>query len=145
MKTPPAFLFGVGASCLVGIAVIAGLMVMGSPAAIRAQRLDAERVSALQSLSEAVHSYYALKKELPASIDAFRQSNLNIYMSSPKDPATGEMYEYATTGAQAYRLCATFQTIANDDDRTRGPMPINIFQHHLAGHQCFNLTVKISP
>lgn len=153
MKASPAFLFGAGATCLVAVSIIAAAAVMGSPASFRARRLDEQRVENLRTISRTLKEYYQAKKKLPESLSAFAHDFLPDYgpdyAVKTRDPETGEGYEYTVTGPQAYRLCATFQTLADGspDGATYyrlggdfiGP---NNFWRHGVGRQCFDFTVK---
>ena len=55
------------------------------------------------------------------------------------DPATGQPYQYETTGERSYRLCATFET-AQD----AAPIPdVHLDQwRHGDGRQCFDREVE---
>lgn len=155
MKASPAFLFGAGATCLVALSIIAAAAVMGSPASFRARRFDEQRAENLRALSQAIQVYYKEKNNLPESLPAFAKDFLLDYgpgyAAKTRDPETGVDYEYSVTGAQTYRLCATFQTLADGsaDGATYyrlggdfiGP---NNFWRHGAGRQCFDFTVKVA-
>ena len=97
---------GVGVTAVVLIFVIAGFFVMGSPATQRALRNDSQRIQDLQALQSQVTEFYRDTERLPEDLDDLRDSVLGTFI--PTDPKTGEQYEYQTTGALTFELCATF-------------------------------------
>lgn len=127
---------GVGSYILVGVgtvvvgAVIAGLMVLGSPAEERERRMDQRRVEQLEELSRVVDVYRAEHEKLPPSLDQLERDGRPA--PGTRDPGTQQPYEYRVLEAEKYELCAQFQQAS----RTVG------FWRHDAGRQCFTLTVR---
>ena len=86
-------------------AVVAGLLVAGSPAEQRLLRLDDRRVSDLRQLSSAAQFQWEQNQTLPAGSAALVDGR---YLSRlPVDPA-GQSYEYRATGPRAFEVCAVF-------------------------------------
>lgn len=119
------------ASLLVLVAIVAGLMVGGSPEAERDRRLDEMRVADLQRLAGVISVYYEKTSSLPVSVAALVDGQ--SLQSEPLDPVTAEPYGYEIQANDAYALCATFDNrsdIARDAD----------FWSHDAGRVCFRLS-----
>jgi hypothetical protein len=112
-----------------------GFYLIGPPAEERVRRLDSRRQTDLQRLRLAVDLYWTRQRRLPATLEELhREAGTNIYA---RDPQSGELYEYAVKGSDAYELCAEF---ARESD---GP---GDFWSHAAGRQCFEVRAKqITP
>jgi len=118
--------------------VVLTFFVVGSPTQARLQRLDNERVSALQSIQYQIESYYATNKELPESLDAL--SALPVYDRVENnfiDPTTEEQYGYRVGEGDNYMLCATFDTNTEDTSRTDANDFSSQDWQHPAGEYCF--------
>jgi len=137
-----------GSGLVVLAAVIAGFMVIGSPFTARRSRLDAQRASDLQNIQAQAVDYWQRTRSLPASLDALADS-ISGY-TAPRDPETAQSYEYRTTAALQFELCATFQT----DTTTRvgqAPKPAQPYRGpydaslenwaHGAARTCFSRTI----
>lgn len=129
MRTPPAGWLPVTAIVVVAAAVVAGLLVTGTPQRQRELRLDERRVSDLLVLSSALTRRYGETGRLPASIDALVDGR--FLSTLPRDPASDESYVYESTGAASYRLCATFA-------REAGAPGAAEFWYHPPGRHCFD-------
>ena len=143
--TPERLLAVVASVAVVG-AVVAGLYLSGSPAKQRALRLDAERLSSLQSIASGIDVYYQKYGRNPDSLDVINGTDPNqvSYVSpdSMKDPETKAPYAYRQTGGDTYELCATFALPSPaQDERTQygiyGPS-----WDHPAGDHCFSIDSK---
>ena len=121
-------------------AVVGGLIMTGSPEAERMRRADQQRINDLQQISYAVDAYWNRVQALPASLDDLAK-NPDVYLQNIRDPRTTQPYEFRSTGAQSYELCATF-----DADSTSGPdHPIaatETFWTHGPGHRCYALDAR---
>lgn len=91
---------------LVVLTILSGFLIVGSPQEARMYRLDAQRVSDLQSLQYQVLYVYQQTEALPQSLAALNDPL--SYYTVPLDPKTGEAYEYRATGVRSFELCATF-------------------------------------
>lgn len=131
----------------VGVAIIAGFIVMGSPSMERARQADQQRINHLQQISYAMDSYWSFNKNLPTSLEMLRNER-NVYVESLNDPQTRDLYEYRTTGTSTYDLCATFQTDSGQTEKGEvrpmysGPGSPSFWQH-TTGKKCFSLKVNI--
>ena len=113
---------------IVAVAVIAGLIVSGSPAEQRRLRADDRRVDDLQRLSGTIRRYYNETESLPPDlgtlVDGWALSGI------PLDPETEAEYEYEIVTGNTYRLCADFSR----ESRTNAPRD---FWTHGSGRQCY--------
>jgi hypothetical protein len=140
---------------LVASTVVVGLWLAGSPSTERARREDSQRISDFQSIVGAMDTYYQERRELPSSLEELRTGV--SYYQPMLDPSTRMPYEYATTSATTYRLCATFGAATPEDQQgigPYGPYPVAPpgalarppaksaepgFWNHPAGHYCFEI------
>jgi type II secretory pathway pseudopilin PulG len=113
---------------IVAVAVIAGLMVAGSPAEQRRLRADDRRVNDLQQLSGTIRRYYNDAERLPPDlgtlVDGWALSGI------PLDPETDNEYVYEIVSEKTYRLCADFS-------RESRANVTRDFWTHGSGRQCF--------
>lgn len=116
-------------SLAMAAAVIAGLLVLGSPARQRSVHLDERRVADLGQLGTAMRLYWQQHHALPADLQA-----LALPRAASRDPATGEAYGYAVIGEDRYRLCARFD-LATAPDADAQPWLGNLGRHP-AGWYC---------
>ena len=120
----------------VAVAVIAGLVALGSPAGQRRERLDARRAQDLNAISQAIDRYEATHERLPASLDELRRgSDTQVPVT---DPVTQETYGYEAGEDTAYELCAVF-ALATVEREFRDRRP---FSRHEAGRHCFELRAE---
>lgn len=136
-----------GAATLVLLSVIGGFFIVGSPFKQRDIRFDQRRVQDLQNIQYQVLNYWQQKDALPASLDLLKDQ-FSGYIP-PVDPETSEPYEYRSTGALSFELCATFKTGSKDDPNMRvesfAPYPyqdpaFQLFLHE-EGRKCFSRTI----
>ncbi len=112
-------------------AIVAGILLLGSPADERTRRLDERRVSDLIALARATDLYWTRHDRLPESIDQLVQEPGSSV--SEQDPGTGAPYEYAAIEGKTYELCASFAQSATLDERRLD----SDFWTHGEGRQCF--------
>ena len=127
--TPRHVLAGI-AFALVSAAIVAGLVVVGSPSNERARRFDERRVGALRSLSSEVDGYWMARGRLPASLAEL--ANNPRHGVETKDPETNEEYSYRVLSEKKYELCANFERESDED-------VFSPFWKHGAGRQCFEI------
>ena len=139
-RTPrlPAIFAGASAVAVV-VAVVMGLVVVGSPGEARERGLDVVRVSNLRDIVRGVDVYWERSGSLPASLEAL-SSERDIDIVSIVDPQTRAPYAFRTTGEKAYELCATFSLDAPTDQASLRTYPYRErFWRHQAGTYCFDL------
>jgi len=136
-------IIGIATTIAVGAAVAWGFFVVGSPANRRAARFDEQRLEDLRTIAREIERLVVdpedkkkLKQPLPQTLAeaASRAQNERV---NPRDPETGEPYEYRVTGETTYELCATFAQ-ARDWDAL-------VFWNHPAGRHCFRINVIDPP
>ncbi len=128
------------------VAVMTGLFLAGSPMQERARRLDSQRVSDLQQISNSVDQAFNMPgAKLPTSLEDLR-ARRDVYLSSTVDPDTSLPYTYKPTAANGYELCATFQTDTTgpvDKNQTTYPeRQGSDFWKHPVGMKCFAITAQ---
>ena len=138
MSEQRRFAFAVVAALAVIAAVVAGMLVLGSPASQRARRLDQRRVEDLRGAAAGVDLYWTRNARLPSSLDEL-PSELGS-APAPRDPVSGQPYEYAVRDDRRYQLCATFERDSSTDIDTYRPR--DEFWTHPAARHCFDLEAK---
>jgi hypothetical protein len=134
------------------------LYVSGSPIRARAERFDTKRVNDLQQISYALDSFWAVNHRLPKNLEELitpQNQSASYYVSSIRDPKTGQLYEYRTLEHSQpdgdpnqladepgnYELCAVFERSKTENALYQAPSN-NIFWEHGAGRSCLGLTVR---
>lgn len=128
---------------LVGLAIITGLVTMGSPGDARARRLDERRVADLRRITRATERYHSRLDRLPGSLQELADdAELTL---PPRDPATGESYEYRVLGPKAYEVCARFERTDPDSSYPEPESGIDDAWRHGTGRQCFRREPPAKP
>lgn len=146
-----ANMVGIAVGILTIISIGCGFLLIGSPAQVRAQRYDAQRVSDLQSLQSQILNYWQQKHELPYSLSVLND-DFSGYRE-PLDPETGTEYGYTaqgidtTLGTVGFTLCATFTTTGGQSSATTPARTIGDNWSHYPGSNCFgrNIDPKLYP
>lgn len=114
---------------IVVAAIVAGLLISGSPERQRLLRADETRVSDLQRIANSLQRYYLETGQLPDELNTL----VNGWTTAglPVDPGTERAYEYEVTGDRSFRLCAVFALESGQQD------PRQEFWNHTAGRNCF--------
>jgi hypothetical protein len=129
-----ATVFAVSASAVTLAAIIGGLSIIGSPGDVRMRRLDAQRVSDLQTIASALTNYRRTHDRLPDRLDELVRPG--VFPVVPlRDAASGRAYEYTARDASSYELCAVFDTATNERLGTGGNL--SPFWNHGRGRHCF--------
>ena len=104
---PPARSIVFGASVAAVVAsVVAGLILLGSPAEERERRIDERRVADLHGIAAATDLYWSRHARLPTSLDDLTtEPGLRI---NTRDPVSSEIYGYRALDSVRYEICATF-------------------------------------
>ena len=137
--------FLVVAGVAVAGAVVAAMLVIGSPGRQRAQRFDERRVADLQALRTAVDGYARNEKRLPADLAQLQKASPDEALDV-EDPETGARYEYRVVDARRYALCARFALARTKRDLRRGFDADE--RLHPAGRHCFEYALPakgVSP
>ncbi|MBI5421419.1 MAG: hypothetical protein HZA35_03895 [Parcubacteria group bacterium] len=88
------------------IVIVTGFWLIGSPMQERLRKFDERRVNDLQSLQGEVMNYWRNKSELPKNLVSLNDDIRDFRI--PKDPMTGQDYEYAVIASERFSLCASF-------------------------------------
>lgn len=130
-------------SAIVTIAIVAGIIVAGTPAEERTRRADEQRVTDLQNLTYAIDTHYVNEGTLPETTEqAARQPN--VYVQRITDPQSNEPYTYRATGETTYQLCATFEEPTPAvPERAEVPPELSFWSHD-AGTHCYDFDADIA-
>lgn len=139
MRLQPAAIFAAFASVAVLGAIVAGLMIIGSPSEIRLRRFDEIRAGDLATISTAVSAYRNTHDSLPQKLDDAMPS-AGAYMALRLKDPLGQPYEYAVKDASSYDLCAKFDRATDETVETSRYLPE--FAKHGQGKQCFTLEAR---
>jgi hypothetical protein len=128
-------LFAGIATAIAALAIVAGLLITDPPWVVRKQRLDEQRASSLNMISDLIGRFNLDNGKLPESLDVlFKSTTYRPYLDTA-DPSTRAAYEYVPGTGRSFQLCAVF-----DLDSTAQARPAGNLWAHKAGRQCFDLT-----
>lgn len=139
---------------VVAAAIVAGFLIVPSPAQERLLQADNQRVNNLQYIQSEVLNYWINKGVLPKALTDLRDDLRGI--SIPVDPTTNAPYDYSVKGLTSFSLCATFakpntNTATDINGRTK-PIPVAVPPgayydglsqnwQHADGYACFDRTI----
>ncbi|MBD2114301.1 MULTISPECIES: hypothetical protein [Cyanophyceae] len=132
--------FAAVATAAVGLAIVAGFWVLGTPGRQREIAADRQRLQDVASIAQRLHEQYLADDdsfELPATLDAIELRN---------DPLTNQPYEYERLGDRDFNLCATFDT--DSSTHRLSPQESNPDAgrwQHPEGRHCFEFDVTEYP
>ena len=123
------------ATTAVGAAVIAGILILGSPTVQRQQRLDSVRVEDLTTIERLISRFAALHKRLPRDLASLAREP--GFSARTNDPESAVPYNYQTLGADSYLLCATFKTRSSEttSHNAYGPPLGTMWAHGIGRHR----------
>lgn len=148
--------FGIGVAAVVGVGIIIGFLVSGSPMTERLRSLDNTREDNLAALAGCVESYAQDIGRLPASLDELRRSNQYGYCASyMNDPETKAAYEYrvvvpsrqdALAWVGEFELCANFDLPSDVQEEFSQYTYVNanVWSVHEAGRSCDTVTARLT-
>ncbi len=136
-------LFSIATSIVVVVAVVWGVVLVGSPSTTRRQRFDQQRLDDLRTIVREIDGLCRdpddkdeLKRPLPETLDELatqaRHRRINI-----TDPETGARYLYRVTSPTTYELCATFSLQRDSDE--------DVFWNHPSGEHCYTIDALDPP
>jgi type II secretory pathway pseudopilin PulG len=135
MRFSPRIFLGAVIAVVIA-AIVAGLVLIGSPGEQRKQRFDERRAQDLAAISLQIRSYWKIHGVLPPTLDDLPPTGSHGH----QDPRTGKPYEYAVLEGAHYRLCADFEAEASDEY----PSWLG-FGRHGKGHTCFEQEAAKAP
>lgn len=140
MKQLGIRVFALSISIAVLAAIVAGLILAGSPAHERARRFDDQRISDLQQLRfSAIDLFYQEHGTLPTSLTE-TQSSARLLANTYTDPETNELYSYRIISDRTYELCTSFNHPSDEKNAYEDP-----FWKHGQGHTCFTIDAINKP
>ena len=126
------------ATTVIVVAIIAGVIVVGSPAEGRVERIDSGRIDDLEGIVTAMDLFWARNERLPASLEELADDPRAPV--TLLDPGSAEPYEYVVLDEDTYQLCAVFDR----DSPPPAPRAAENFWRHRVGRTCFELDVDTS-
>lgn len=139
-------------SIIVGLALIGGFFIVGSPKEERLYRFDEQRVFDLQNIQSQIINYWQRKERLPELLDILKDPISGYQI--PADPQTGAAYGYTVKGNLTFELCAVFNRptpkTPSQNSKTGMAIPIrspfgaydpNQSWEHNEGTACFERTI----
>lgn len=135
---------GMGILGAVLVAVIGGMLLIGSPTQQRELRIDNQEVADLTNISQTILQYWQQTKALPKGLSQL-ENDINGYRV-PQSPR-GQAYEYAVTGDLSFKICATFLQASDAKSNVSTlKQPDGFMQEgpqwkHESGHTCFTRTI----
>jgi len=114
--------------------IIGAILIIDSPVKTRERKNDEQRVNHLNMIKGIVSSIYVENGELPTDLSTPRFSQI-------VDPDTGEKYEYSVIDETKYKICATFNSSAQEWENNRY-FSGEDWDFHEAGYQCFEQSVS---
>jgi type II secretory pathway pseudopilin PulG len=137
---------GIAAGVLVILAIISGFFIIGSPASVRLQRFDGQKITDMQNIQWQIINYYQTKGKLPVNLAEVADPISGTVI--PKDPQSGQDYGYRiTTAPYSFELCAVFNKDSVTAPGTPEARPItnygmdNDTWTHGTGQICFERTI----
>lgn len=136
------------ALAVVAVFVVLGYVQIDSPGVAREVRIDQQQISDLQDMQWRIEAYHQETDSFPARIEMVYQD-----FPVPQAPEGRQPYEYRTTGADTYVLCATFAHATPASERSIAkPVSygndIYLQNHnweHGAGEKCFDRRIIPLP
>jgi len=115
----------------VGLVIVTGFSIIGSPAAQTGIRYDETRYSDFQQIKNRIEQYYQNNNSLPGNLSDLGQNNVNI-----TDPETKQPYDYTILEGVRYQLCATFSTNSEEFNNLSGAKYFDFPVNHKLGYSC---------
>jgi len=151
-KSAKNFVYAI--SIIILLAIVYGIIIIGSPSKRRALVLDQTRVNDLMSIQyQIVYQKWENKGVIPTKIDELNDPITGFIL--PLDPETKQNYEYKKLAKNSFELCATFKTVSattssNAATQTYPTTAVNENWQHGVGRVCFDRTIdptlyKIQP
>ena len=125
--------FVVGGTFAVIVAILAGLVLWGSPGDQREMGFYRERVQSLMLIAGTIKYSWQRVEKLPVDLTELVDGQRLQFM--PVDPQTGHPYTYKKLDENSYRLCATFTLPSLDLTPTD-------FWSHQSGHKCYDFKLE---
>ncbi len=102
IKTSVPVLASIIASVVVIASLVWSVMIIGTPAQMRAKRIDSTRLSNLSSIQQQIFNRFQTTDKLPASLSELNDAFQGY--SVPTDPVTGDSYTYKIVQQPVVRM-----------------------------------------
>jgi vacuolar-type H+-ATPase subunit I/STV1 len=121
-------------------AFISAWFFVESPREARMRRLDQIVVNNINSLENAVNSFYSEEKRLPENLSELKDEGHIYDRNSLFDPESGKEIEYKKINEQDFEFCAEFRLASNPTDvkgrAITGPYNMPNSDDHELGYDC---------
>lgn len=132
--------FAVVATVAVGLGIVGGFWVLGTPGRQRAMASDRQRLQDIATIAQSLHQNYLEQTDTYQLPDTLPTAKARV------DPLTGEPYTYQRLGDRTFHLCASFDTdSATYRFSQRFPDPDRDRWQHPQGYHCFEFDVRDYP
>jgi hypothetical protein len=126
LKTIVPYVSAIAVSVIVIASVVWSIRIIGTPAQMRAKRLDNTRLTSLSNIQSQIYNSFQSKEKLPTTLDEL--TNAMQGFAVPIDPVTGSEFGYKVDQQPTFKmnyvtnrkeivlpaifeLCATFDTV----------------------------------
>lgn len=134
-----------GALAVVGVVVVWGFTLIGSPSFNRKLSADKNRAEDLQRLADDVEQYFSEHKKFPEKLADLKEPEYSYGRGRQlEDPTTKKPYEFKVKDAFSYELCAEFELTSQEADLERRPYSYSRNRtrwDHGVGRSCFSLEI----
>lgn len=141
--------------CVAGVAtMVTGLVLGGGPEYARMFQRDQLRSQGISDITNAVNNFYSMNSRIPTNAEYpefFSGKPGSMFIFGSNHPFAKDQPVYtASSTADAYSLCTTFETEQNRNSGTSYPSTLgpngtvtsyNDYWAHLSGRTCFNISI----
>ena len=130
----------VGSVLVVVMTVGYAIYLVGTPGQQRDVRLDDQRISDLQNISNNIDTYLEINRKMPEYLTEL--VGPRYYVRSLQDPGTDIAYDYRVIEGTSYELCANFATNSSEGRQGDRRAFSETAWDHGVGLTCFQLTAR---
>lgn len=126
------------AALFVIVSLVWSISIIGTPGEMRLRRIDDTRLTDISGVQQQIYNYFQTTNRIPTTLNDLNNAFQGYVV--PKDPVTGQSYEYRViqqpvvqfdptlnqkklVTPASFEVCATFSTVRNYNDRG---MPVGI-------------------
>jgi len=135
---------------VVGVIVVWGFLLVGSPSFNRKLSADRNRIDDLQQLSNGVEQYFDQQKKLPDNLIDLEKVRYGYGRERRlEDPTSKKPYDFKVKDPYSYQLCAEFELTSKEAELEK--RPYNYYGgssrtnwDHEIGHHCFLFEIPVA-
>ena len=139
---------------VVGVIVVWGFLLVGSPSFNRKLSADRNRIDDLGQISFGVEQYFDQQKKLPDNLIDLEKVRYGYGLARRlEDPTSKKPYDFKVKDLYSYELCAEFELASKEAELEKrrynyyGGSSRTYWEHEI-GHHCFLFEIpvaKINP